>query len=335
VAGARLLDLSGGIRLWDWLANGSVPRIVYYHNVHRPEDDVSWCREPSLTMPFQMFRAHLESLRRRFDLVDLEDVAAAPGRGRLALTFDDGYRGVYDNAFPLLREWGIPATIFLVTDRIGSSEPLWWDKLLRAVEWLRGGIISGEGLQTLLPAWRRLLLEAPLEQLLDAYKQSGTADREAVDSFLHWLTPPKVASTDRIFLDGAEIRELQRAGFTFGAHTRTHPLLTWLDDQRLQDELVGSRDAVLSLTGKRECWFSYPDGTFGSREENAVTEAGFSGAVQTGRRPDRISQYALPRVGMSPWVVAGPNGEYSAWRERWALSRFTSSRMYRLLSRRV
>jgi hypothetical protein len=56
--------------------------------------------------------------------------------------------------------------------------------------------------------------------------------------------------------------------------------------------------------------------------------------VQTGRHPERVNRYALPRVGMSSWAVAGPHGEYSAWRERWALSRMTRTRMFSLLSRR-
>src|SRR5690242_2555715 len=144
-------------------------------------------------MPLHLFRAHLESLRRRFDLVDLEEVAAAPAPRRLALTFDDGYRGIYDNAFPLLQEWGIPATIFLVTDRIGSSEPLWWDKVLAGVERLRRGLTGHEGLQALLPSWRRLLLEAPLEHLLDAYKRAPSPERAAIDAFLGLLTSSKVA----------------------------------------------------------------------------------------------------------------------------------------------
>jgi peptidoglycan/xylan/chitin deacetylase (PgdA/CDA1 family) len=43
----------------------------------------------------------------------------------IALTFDDGYRSVYDNAWPLLRRHGLTATIFLVADCIGATNR--WD----------------------------------------------------------------------------------------------------------------------------------------------------------------------------------------------------------------
>ena len=41
-------------------------------------------------------------------------------RGAVVLTFDDGYRDNYTTVFPLLAQYGFPATIFVTTDRIGS-----------------------------------------------------------------------------------------------------------------------------------------------------------------------------------------------------------------------
>ena len=52
----------------------------------------------------------------------------------VAVTFDDGYRDNYENAFPVLQRYGIPATIFLTTGNIDSKEPLWFERLAGAAK---------------------------------------------------------------------------------------------------------------------------------------------------------------------------------------------------------
>ena len=70
----------------------------------------------------------------------------------VALTFDDGYQDFYDNAHPMLKKYGYPSTVFLVSDLVGK-ENLWdyenlgigkrlldWDRI---VELKDNGIIFG------------------------------------------------------------------------------------------------------------------------------------------------------------------------------------------------
>ena len=48
------------------------------------------------------------------------------GEHLAAITFDDGYRDFYDNAYPILREYNYPSTVFLVSDLIGGENV--WDR---------------------------------------------------------------------------------------------------------------------------------------------------------------------------------------------------------------
>src|SRR5262249_10543109 len=58
----------------------------------------------------------------------LQKGAALPDKP-IILTFDDGYRDNYDNAFPLLKKYGMTGTFYIVTGRVGNKNFVTWDDL--------------------------------------------------------------------------------------------------------------------------------------------------------------------------------------------------------------
>lgn len=60
-------------------------------------------------------------------------------RRSVVITFDDGYASTYHHAFPLLKRYGFPATVFVYTDFIGSRDGLSWQQLR---EMLDSGIVE-------------------------------------------------------------------------------------------------------------------------------------------------------------------------------------------------
>ena len=329
-----LLRYCGAVSLWELVANPGRPLIVYWHNVHGPDDDLRWCREPSLSLAVDLFRQQIEFLLEHYTIVPLAEAAA--GRpGTVALTFDDGYRGVYQNAFPVLAAHGVPATVFLVTDRLGSSHGLWWDDLVDRLRALRRMPAGDRPLASLPPPWPALLAAAPEPVVIDHYKRVDAATRAMLDGRLATVAVPSPASSQPVFLSGAEIRMMQAGGITFGAHTKTHPLLTWLNAATLDAELRESKACVEALTGDAPCWFAYPDGTFGERERDAVRDAGFAGAVQTFRRPDLGGRYAVPRVGLDAESTTGPDGRLAVGSLRYALADVSRQRLRAMLAGRA
>src|SRR5262249_32600 len=72
------------------------------------------------------FRQQLETIRRRkFTILTLDALRQHLTQGTpipprsLVLTFDDNTRGLYDHAFPLLKKFSLPATLFVHTDYVG------------------------------------------------------------------------------------------------------------------------------------------------------------------------------------------------------------------------
>ena len=60
----------------------------------------------------------------------------------VVITIDDGYRSTYEIAYPILRKFGFPATVFLYTDFVGASDAMTWAQMKEMI---------GSGLVTIQP----------------------------------------------------------------------------------------------------------------------------------------------------------------------------------------
>lgn len=95
--------------------------VLAYHAVSD-----AWDAETTVTVA--QLRAQLEHLvARGYRGATFEQAVMSPPPGRvLAVTFDDAHRSVMTVAFPLLRELGLPGTVFAPTDWIGAGRPTDW-----------------------------------------------------------------------------------------------------------------------------------------------------------------------------------------------------------------
>lgn len=131
--------------------------------------DVLPRRQVWFDTPVDVFRAQLEAIRRRgchvvpLDalLRHLTEGAPLPPRP-IVLTFDDNNEGLFLHAFPLLKQYGYPATLFVHTDYVGvttSKAHNTWDEL-RTMQ--RSGLISIQSLTQSHPADIRTLSDAEI-----------------------------------------------------------------------------------------------------------------------------------------------------------------------------
>ena len=104
--------------------------ILLYHHV-------SSSTPASTSISPEAFKSHMEYLDAHHTVVSLQDVVSAIQHNTtlpenaVAITFDDGYANILDNAHPILAEFGFPYTVFINPDEIGvGTQQLTWEQLI-------------------------------------------------------------------------------------------------------------------------------------------------------------------------------------------------------------
>jgi peptidoglycan/xylan/chitin deacetylase (PgdA/CDA1 family) len=278
-------------------------QILTYHRVNDDGDPFF----PSL--PTEVFERHMAWIARHYRVLPVEALVdrlnedTLPSNA-LAITFDDGYRDNLTHAAPILARYRLPATIFLTTGLIGSDSLSWFDRLAIAFKTTPAPWYSAPGGQTVRLAGEPERLDA-LARALDHLKRLPEPDFQRglaeVIGALGVAVPP---SRKNLMLTWDDARALAGLGFSIGAHTVNHPILSRISAERARDEIVESRAAIESAMGRPPRAFAYPNG---GREDytagvvRLVQDAGFTCAVTTrfGLNTRDTSPYELRRGG--PW----------------------------------
>lgn len=113
--------------------------------------------------------------------------------------------------------------------------------------------------------------------------------------------PPSWWPGSRRTLEASELVELRRAGWTVGAHTRTHPSLPTLSAGALRSELAGSRAELEDLCGGRVDLVAYPYGHHDAAVRDAAREVGYTAGFTfvNGRLTHDLDRFRLPRLTMT------------------------------------
>lgn len=206
--------------------NQYVVPIIMYHKI----DGAS--ATSRLSVSPESFKAQMGFLKKhKYNVVKLEDLAEMIRKDKslsktIAITFDDGYEDNYLNAYPVLKKFGLPATIFIIPAMIGNDGYLTWDQVIEMSE---SGIII------------------------------------------------------------------------IGSHSLSHPWLPSQADQRLDSEIMGSKQAIESHIRKDVYSFSYPMGAFNKNVREKVIKAGYKIAVATnpGKKYPKHDLFAMKRLRIS------------------------------------
>jgi peptidoglycan/xylan/chitin deacetylase (PgdA/CDA1 family) len=294
-AGLSLIDRLGLFRLATILTKGKI-RILGYHRF-----------SVSHITP-QYFEKQIHYLKKSFSIISLQyylDCLTSkkqPPPNSVLLTVDDGYHDFYDIAFPILRKYDVPATLFLTVDFIDKNIWLWHDLLNFALKKTPMTNFTLNGMVFDLTHQRgKIELKSHLDEVCTSIP---VAERDAlIDQVLKDLrvTAPDHPTSEYAPLTWNQILEMSKFKVDYGAHTCTHPILTKIDPEEALGEIKKSKERIEEVTQKDILAFCYPNGKKDDFNENImamVRECGFKCAMSMiyGMNNSETDPYALRRM---------------------------------------
>jgi peptidoglycan/xylan/chitin deacetylase (PgdA/CDA1 family) len=327
--------------------------ILMYHRIIKLESD-PW----SICVSPRHFAQQMEVLRKFGKVVSLQQLNQTLEQGKaphwqIAVTFDDGYTDNLYNAKPVLERYDIPATMFLTSGYMEQKRDLWWDELSRLL--LEPGTLPQVLCLEINRTTHRWELGAAANYNEEQYQretewkamgEDNPTPRHALYRRLYWLLSPLLPEARQNVMDELlawagsvpilrpnhrivnleEVSALAKGGLIeIGAHSVTHPFLSFLPTARQREEIQQSKTRLEEIIGQPVVNFAYPHGNYSEETTALVREAGFTSACTTYPRtvrrcdapkepPQGGDRFKLPRVVVEDWDGEEFAKQLSEWR---------------------
>ncbi|MEW6096776.1 MAG: polysaccharide deacetylase family protein [bacterium] len=312
-----ILYYSGMIELLHSLITSKlrVAVILRYHSVADLKDENFAYASPQITVSTKNFEEQIRYLAKRYNIISLEDIVLhikedkPLPKNSLAITFDDGYKDNYLNAYPILKKYGVTATFFLAAGCLNGKDVLWTHRIIYILKETKKKEISLKtqdgsnvlNLETLKDKLNAIDIINPIILRLDQSKReefiTDLANKLEVDI-------NRQEYSHKYMLSWAEVKEMEKGGMSFGSHTITHCNLPHCSYDYAKKEIEGSKTILEEELGKPINLFSYPNGTikihFNEEVKRIVEESGFISAVTSvdGVVDKKSDLYELKRKGV-------------------------------------
>lgn len=222
---------------------------------------------------------------------------------KVVLTFDDGFRNVVRNAYPIMREFNAKGCFYLVTALIGTDEPIWTDYVETAIRSQEPGQyqfdFNGEKITYMLTDKKSYeyamkdiktkLRTIPNATRIEHLKQFGSVKPESIP--------------EEFFLaNWEEIKGLPPDVLEIGSHTRSHPnCANFTSEAEYEEEINQSKKDIEGIIRREVAHFCYPAGSFNQEAIDKVRQSGYQSAVtvENGFVDNHSDLYQLKRIAPS------------------------------------
>jgi peptidoglycan/xylan/chitin deacetylase (PgdA/CDA1 family) len=236
-----------------------------------------------------LFKKQCEYMKKNFNIISLSDYAhrlqeqIALPRNSLIITVDDGYSDIYSHAFPIFKEFEIPATVFLATGFLNNEFWFWWDQMryiffkTSVPEYVfeMKGDKKNFKLNTIVErefAWDYVTTEC---LYLALQNRNQILSQMEIDLAVNIPSEP---NGDFRPLTWDEVIEMKNNGIEFGSHSHTHPILSIISSDQKKEEVEKSKQILENKFQEEVTLFTYPNGQKKDYDDETirfVQEAGY------------------------------------------------------------
>ena len=250
-------------------------KILDFHSINDAEND--FIRGTNVWTSVDKFEKHLQYLKRCYHVISLQELINSLQhdtipKNSVVITFDDGFADNYHVAYPLLKQYQIPATIFLVTDCIENKRPIWIQEFYY--------LLNSIGAQKIFEILNVLTQELKIAQVKIKYNSKRKLNlNKALEEYLGFsvnkemrnevldrlysnfkIQKDKIFSQNEIFLNWNQVRQMNMNGITFGNHGASHTPLSAMPLNEQENEIQRSKKIIEQNLEKKFVPFSYPFG---------------------------------------------------------------------------
>ena len=299
------LALTAGTLGWSMVRRGEKKLIILmYHRVMPVRDTRYQREEPGMVVSDKTFAMHMQTLHdEKVPVMTVSDWLAQPESTRapltVAITFDDGWLDNYEFAFPVLKQFNFPSTLYVVTDFLNQPAPFWPNRVL--------SLLLADNAQK-NAQWEPLLalidrdISVPMSrdkaaEVIDSLKQHSD---HKIYAALAGIPTDNNAPVEMISFE--QLMDAKNTmGVEIGCHTRRHyRLKEGLDSALLQEEVVQAKAILEDKTGAPVTTFCFPNGDF-SAEAYDLVKTHYRAAVTTMRginSASNLNAHKLLRIGV-------------------------------------
>jgi peptidoglycan/xylan/chitin deacetylase (PgdA/CDA1 family) len=297
--------------------------ILCYHGIAMGEEYDS---HDYMFLPAETFEHRLAMLKDfRANVLGLGEALRRLQQGKLpprsiAITFDDGWADFYVKAYPALRKYGFPATVYLTTYYCLNNRPVFFFALRHIMWKRRDQVLEGHG-RDFLPPVVDLRSEQSRAQVFEHINQyfrtrnlSGKQKDDVVAEFASVIGFDYTELTrERLFhlMRPGEVEEVAAAGIDIQLHTHRHR--TPLRRDLFVQEVSENRRHITELTGNNHLvHFCYPSGAHQPSFLPWLRESGVESATTCDHRysSQQDNPLLLPRL-LDHFLLT--DDEFEAW----------------------